>query len=72
MADSPGPYSATVPSSNDYDVAARHEGKANILFLDSHVSSYSGEYLGCGVGDPHHRDVRWETESGGINQAPIE
>ncbi|NQT88435.1 DUF1559 domain-containing protein [bacterium] len=72
MADSPGPYSSTVPSSKPYDVAARHHGQANILFLDAHVHSYSGSYLGCGTGDPHHRDVRWETETGGVNQSPIE
>jgi len=72
MADSPGPYSATVPSSEPYSVAARHQGHANILFLDTHVGVYSGTYLGCGTGDPHHRDVRWETETGGVNQDPID
>lgn len=72
MADSPGPYSSAVPSSKPYGVVARHHNQANILFLDAHVHSYSGSYLGCGTGDPHHRDVRWETESGGVNQDPIE
>jgi len=72
MADAQGSYSATVPSKKEYSVVARHLGKANLVFLDHHVDSYDGAYLGCGAGDPRHSDVRWETASGGINQAPIE
>jgi prepilin-type N-terminal cleavage/methylation domain-containing protein/prepilin-type processing-associated H-X9-DG protein len=72
MADAPGPYSSTVPSKEDYSVLARHEGKANLVFLDGRVESYSGEYLGCGVGDPKHEDVQWQTGSAGINQSPVE
>lgn len=72
MADAPGPYSSTVPSKEDYSVVARHEGKANLVFLDGHVASYSGEYLGCGVGDPEHEDVQWQTGSSGVNQPPVE
>ena len=71
MADAPGEFSATVPSAQSYGVPARHAGSANVVFLDGHVQSFEGAYLGCGVGDPHRSDVRWETETGGINQAPI-
>jgi len=72
MADAPGPYSATVPSKEDYSVVARHESRANLVFLDGHVESYSGAYLGCGVGDPGHEDVQWQTGSNGVNQPPLE
>jgi len=72
MADAPGPYSSTVPSKEDYSVVARHESKANLVFLDGHVGSYSGEYLGCGVCDPEHEDVQWQTGSNGVNQPPVE
>jgi prepilin-type processing-associated H-X9-DG protein len=72
MADAPGPYSSTVPSKEDYSVVARHEGKANLVFLDGQVGSYSGAYLGCGVGDPEHEDVQWQTGSSGVNQPPVE
>ena len=72
MADAPGPYSATVPSVQPYSVQARHSGCANVLFLDGHVQSFSGEYLGCGTGDPHRDDVRWLTGTQGINQPPLD
>jgi prepilin-type N-terminal cleavage/methylation domain-containing protein/prepilin-type processing-associated H-X9-DG protein len=72
LADAPGPYSSTVPSKNGYTVLARHRGKANLVFLDGHVVAYEGRYLGCGVGDPRRPDVRWLTETSGINQTPVE
>lgn len=72
MADSPGAYSSTVPSRESYSVAARHEGKANLVFLDAHGESYGGAYLGCGTGDPGHEDVQWETGSEGVNQSPVQ
>lgn len=72
MADAPGPYSSTVPSKKAYSVVARHDGKANLVFLDGRVESRSGEYLGCGVGDPGHKDVQWQTKSSGVNQPPVE
>ena len=72
MADAPGPYSSTVPSKKEYSVVARHGNKANLVFIDGHISNYSGEYLGCGTGDPEHRDVRWKTDSTGINQSTVE
>ena len=70
MADAPGPYSATFPSTRPYSVAARHSGQANILFLMGRVQTYAGAYLGCGVGDPQHEDVRWLTGTVSDSQAP--
>ncbi|MBN1972911.1 MAG: prepilin-type N-terminal cleavage/methylation domain-containing protein [Sedimentisphaerales bacterium] len=72
MADAPGPYSSTVPSKKEYSVAARHEDRANLVFLDGHIGNYSGEYLGCGAGDTGHRDVQWQTGSTGVNQSLVE
>lgn len=72
MADAQGAYSATAPSRKEYSVMARHLGKANLVFLDHHAESFEGAYLGCGVGDPRHSTVRWETATGGINQPPLE
>ncbi len=58
-------------ASQPYSVPARHDGRANLVFLDGHVQAFEGTYLGCGVGDPHRSDVRWETGTGGINQTPV-
>jgi len=67
LGEGPGQYSATFPCNKPYGLVARHSGKANLLFLDAHVRAFEGTYLGCGVGDPKHPDVRWETESEGVN-----
>jgi prepilin-type N-terminal cleavage/methylation domain-containing protein len=61
MADAPGPYASTFPSSKPYSLLARHDGRANILFLAGQVNSFPGAYLGCEVGDPRCDDVRWIT-----------
>jgi prepilin-type N-terminal cleavage/methylation domain-containing protein len=61
LTDGPGPYSATYPSRNPYTPIARHTGRLNILFLSGNVQSFAAAYVGCGVGDPHHDDVRWLT-----------
>jgi prepilin-type N-terminal cleavage/methylation domain-containing protein/prepilin-type processing-associated H-X9-DG protein len=71
LADGPGTHSSTVPSSLTYSVQPRHEQRAVIAFLDGHVESFAGEYLGCGTGDPKRADVQWETGTTGINQAPL-
>jgi prepilin-type N-terminal cleavage/methylation domain-containing protein/prepilin-type processing-associated H-X9-DG protein len=60
MADSPGPYCSTWPSVHPYSPVARHQGLVNIAFLDGHVESFSGDDVGCGVGDPKRPDVRWQ------------
>lgn len=61
MGDAPGPYSAIFPSTRAYSVVARHSGRVNVLFLTGQVESFTGNYVGCGAGDPKHDDVRWLT-----------
>ncbi len=59
LADGAPRYTATFPSSAEYSVQARHRDRANIVFLDGHVTTFRSSYLGCGVGDPQRDDVRW-------------
>jgi len=59
MADSPGPWCSVLPSKKPYSPAARHQGTANIAFLDGHVEAFYGDDLGCGTGDPKRPDIRW-------------
>jgi len=61
MADAPGPYASTYPSAQPYGVVARHAGRVNLLVLAGGAQSFSGSYVGCGVGDPGRADVRWLT-----------
>lgn len=69
MADSPGAYSSTYPSVRPYGALARHSRRINLLFLDSHVQTLAGSYVGCGVGDPRRADVRWITGTASDDQA---
>jgi prepilin-type processing-associated H-X9-DG protein/prepilin-type N-terminal cleavage/methylation domain-containing protein len=62
MADSPGAYASTVPSSAGYSVKARHNGRANLLFADGHAESFDGTALGCGTGVKTHSGVRWKAD----------
>lgn len=61
MADAPGPYASTFPSTRPYSPAARHSAKINLLFLTGGVQSFAGSYVGCGTGDPHRADIHWLT-----------
>ncbi len=61
MADAPGPYASTFPSSHAYSPIARHASRINLLFLAGHAQSFAGAYIGCGTGDPEHPDARWLT-----------
>jgi prepilin-type N-terminal cleavage/methylation domain-containing protein len=61
MADAPGPYASTFPSTRAYSVIARHASRVNLLFLTGQAQSFAGSYVGCGTGDPEHPDVRWLT-----------
>lgn len=61
MADSPGPYASTFPSSKPYGIVARHAARVNFLFLAGQVQSFAGSHVGCGIGDPRLADVRWLT-----------
>jgi prepilin-type N-terminal cleavage/methylation domain-containing protein/prepilin-type processing-associated H-X9-DG protein len=69
LADAPGLYASTYPSTQPYSVVARHAQQANILFLGGSVQSFKGSYVGCGVGDPGHDDVRWLTGTASDTQA---
>ena len=61
MADAPGPYASTYPSTQPYSIVARHAARINLLFLAGQVQSFAGSYVGCGVGDPGLGEVRWLT-----------
>lgn len=63
MADAPGSYSSTVPSHQAYSVPARHMGAANVVFIDGHTRTFTGDHLGCGRGlsNPEPGDIRWKT-----------
>jgi len=71
MSDAPGGWASTIPSSLGYSVIARHNGKANVVFMDGHIQSFDGKYIGCGTGEPNPElpDIRWQTLTGGVNQA---
>lgn len=70
MADSPGGYASTMPSSAGYSVQARHQGFAHVSFLDGHVQAFTGDYLGCGTGEKDQPDVHWPTELTGDTWHP--
>jgi prepilin-type processing-associated H-X9-DG protein/prepilin-type N-terminal cleavage/methylation domain-containing protein len=70
MADSPGGYASTMPSSAGYSVQARHNGNAHVAFLDGHVQSFPGDYIGCGTGEKDQPDIRWPTEMDGDTWHP--
>lgn len=61
LADASGPYSATFPSANPYSPMPRHNQRVTILFLGGQVDTFTGAYIGCGVGDPGRDNVRWLT-----------
>lgn len=69
MADAPGSYASTFPSTRAYSVIARHSSRVNLLFLAGQVQSFAGKYVGCGVGDPGRDDVRWLTGTASDTQA---
>lgn len=71
MADTPGGYASTVPSMAGYSVMPRHGGKANVSFLDGHVQSFAGSYLGCNTGEKTQPDVRWKTGLDGDTWTPM-
>jgi prepilin-type N-terminal cleavage/methylation domain-containing protein/prepilin-type processing-associated H-X9-DG protein len=61
LAESPGEYASTYPSTRPFGCVAPHGGEGNVLFLDGHVAAFTAEYLGVGKGDPQRDDVRWLT-----------
>lgn len=71
MAEAPGPYASTFPSTKAYSVVARHDSRANVLFLAGQVQSFAGTYIGCGTNDPQRDDVRWLTGTSSDTQAKV-
>lgn len=59
MTEGPGDYCALLPAAKPYSPVTRHDRKINIAFLDTHVTAYSGTYVGCKTGDPKRGDIRW-------------
>jgi prepilin-type N-terminal cleavage/methylation domain-containing protein/prepilin-type processing-associated H-X9-DG protein len=59
MADAPSGYCSVLPAAAAYSPIARHSGRVNIAFLEGHVGSFDGKYVGCNVGDPQRGDLRW-------------
>src|SRR5262249_5666573 len=60
IADGLGPHCSAIPHKRDYTPIARHEGNSvNIGFMDGRVESYGGGEVGCRIGDPQRRDIRW-------------
>lgn len=70
LAESPGEYASTYPSTKPFSCIAPHDGKGNVLFLDGHVTAYTDNELGVGRGDPGREDVRWLTGTVSDSQAP--
>jgi prepilin-type processing-associated H-X9-DG protein len=60
FADGPGPHCSLLPSNQTYSPVAIHQGRVNVCFLDTHVKSLSGRYVGCGVGFTQRADIRWQ------------
>ena len=59
LTDGIGSYCSALPSPKDYTPIPRHDDRANVAFLDGHVTAYPARYLGCRLGDPKRGDVRW-------------
>lgn len=69
MADAPGPYASTFPSTRPYSPTPRHSGRLNLLHLAGLVQTFRGDYVGCGVGDPRRESVRWLTGTASDGQS---
>jgi prepilin-type processing-associated H-X9-DG protein/prepilin-type N-terminal cleavage/methylation domain-containing protein len=59
LADGNGTQCSVLPANAPYSPAPRHGGYVNLAFLDGHVTAFSGQEVGCGVGDPGRPDIRW-------------
>ncbi len=62
LADGPSSHCSVSPApapEYDYSPVARHNGRVNICFLDGHVDTLPGSYVGCGLGFVEHSDIRW-------------
>ena len=65
LADGPSNYCSVSPAPSPqyaYSPMARHNGRVNICFLDGHVDTLPGTYVGCGLGFVEHSDIRWRVQ----------
>jgi prepilin-type N-terminal cleavage/methylation domain-containing protein/prepilin-type processing-associated H-X9-DG protein len=59
MTEGNGEQCSLLPAPKHYSPVARHASTLHIAFMDGHVARFTDEYVGCGVGDPARRDIRW-------------
>lgn len=64
MADASGAFCSVIPHADSddlsYNPTPRHVGNTvNIAFMDGRVETYTGNEVGCGIGDPQRPDLRW-------------
>ena len=71
LADAPGNYCSVFPSiiAGGYNPVARHDGRVNLAFLDTHVSAVPAAYIGIGTGLLEHEDCRWHPPGNTWNSA---
>jgi prepilin-type processing-associated H-X9-DG protein/prepilin-type N-terminal cleavage/methylation domain-containing protein len=71
MTDAPGNYCSVFPSMypNGYNPVPRHNKSVNVSFLDGHVSTLLGSYIGVGTGMILHPDIRWHPPGNTWNSA---
>lgn len=70
LAESPGTYASTYPSTRPFSCVAPHAGMGVVLFLDGHSAAFEADHLGVGKGDPQRDDVQWLTGTASDAQAP--
>jgi prepilin-type processing-associated H-X9-DG protein len=60
MTDSLGPSCSVIPDKRFFSPIARHIGNTvNIAFMDGRVEAYTGDEVGCRLGDPKRPDIVW-------------
>lgn len=69
--DGPGNYCSVFPSKfpGGYNPVPRHANRVNICFLDAHVVSVPGSYIGVGTGLIEQTDVKWNPPGNTWNSA---
>ena len=69
LAESPGKYASTYPSTKAFSCQAPYDNQGDVLFLDGHVGTFDADYLGVGKGDPKRADISWLTGTASDAQA---
>ncbi|HZZ44674.1 MAG TPA: prepilin-type N-terminal cleavage/methylation domain-containing protein [Tepidisphaeraceae bacterium] len=71
FADAPGNYCSVFPSltPGGYNPVARHNGRVNICFLDSHAASFLPADVGINTGVALRDDIRWHPPNSTWNSA---